>query len=113
MSLPPPFIFTPGVKNGLAGSESLATVLKQIGAKPKYSKSFPISSTPKIISAEISYRKGNNITPLPNLVNGKIIDKEIENLISRLRRGDKIEIIMKAKGADKITHKIFQRITIR
>ncbi len=113
MSLPPPFIFIPGVKYGLASSESLATVLKQFGAKPKYSKSFPISSTPQIISAEISYRKGNQITSLPNLVNGKIIKRETENIIRRLRRGDKVEIKMKTKGADKITHKIFQKITIQ
>tara|TARA_Y100000589_G_scaffold150354_1_gene143474 strand:- start:27175 stop:28785 length:1611 start_codon:yes stop_codon:yes gene_type:complete len=112
-SLPKPFIFTPGVKYGLSSSTSLATVLKQVGAKPKYGKSFPISSTPKIISAEISYRKGNEITPLPKLINGKIIDRKIANIIKGLKKGNKVEIKMQAKGADKITHTIFQKITIK
>ncbi len=111
-SLPRPYILTPGVKYGRANSGSLATVLKEVGAQPKYDKSFPISSTPKIVSAEILYIKGNEITPLPNLVNGKISNATSE-IIKGLRKGNRVEIKMKAKGADQITHKIIQKITIK
>ena len=111
-SLPKPYILTPGVKYGLANSGSLATVLKEVGAQPKYDKSFPISSTPKIVSAKIFYIKGNEIIPLPDLVNGKI-NKATSDIIKGLRKGSRVEIKMKAKGADKITHKIIQKITIK
>lgn len=111
-SLPKPYILTPGVKYGFANAGSLATVLKEVGAQPKYDKSFPISSTPKIISAEILYIKGDEITTLPNLVNGKI-SKATSDIIKELRRGNRVEIKMKAKGADKITHKLIQKITIK
>ena len=111
-SLPKPYIYTPGVKYGFANSGSLATVLKEVGAKPKYSKSFPISSTPKIISAKMIYKDGNELRPLPDLINGKI-NKDTQDIIKRLRRGNSVEITMRAKGADNITHKIIQKISIR
>ena len=111
-SLPIPFILTPGVKHDRASANALATVLMQVGSKPKYDKAFPISSVPKIVSATIMVKKGNELGSPINLRNGKI-DQSTYNLIKRLSKGNSVEIEMKAKGADKITHKIRQKITIK
>ena len=111
-SLPKPFIVTPGVRHSRASANALATVLKNVGSQPKYDKAFPISSTPRIVEATLTYKKGNELSSPIKLRRGKI-DQSTYDQIKRLRKGNSIEIVMKAKGADNIPHKITQTVVIK
>ena len=111
-ALPPPFIKTQSVKKGRAGASALATVLKQVGTKPKYDKSFPISTNPKIVEVKLEIIKDGNVFPAKIGKNGKIPASTYKQ-IKALRKGSKVIISMKAKGADNIPHNITQTIKIK
>ena len=110
--LPKPDINVPGLKYGKMTKNALKTILKEVGVKPQYGPSFPISTKPKIVKANIEFNKSGNINEETMLLSGKAENKVL-NQVNSLRRGNVVTVYIKAKGADGISHNISKVITIR
>ncbi len=110
--LPKPEISVPGLKYGKMSRSTLKTILQNVGVKPIYGPSFPISTKPKIVSIKAEFNKGGNINEDPMNKSGKATTRVL-NQVRSLRRGHVVTIYMKAKGADGITHDILKVITIK
>lgn len=110
--LPAPLLIIPGLNGNSMNGRTLANVLMAVGAKPKYDPAFPISANPTIRVAKLAVKNGNGLQDVP-LNNGKIVNNRDKTLISRLRRGDKVYVDMKAVGPDGIPHDISKTIVIR
>lgn len=111
-SLPKPYIDIPGVRGGKSPATTLAQILKAVGARPKYPKSFPMSATPKTEKIELEYINSGNIFTPPIAKNGKV-SRSVVNQLKRLPRGSSVNVTIKAKGPDGISHTINTSVIIR
>ena len=91
---------------------ALKTILKEVGVKPQYGPSFPISTKPRIVTAKIEFNKSGNINEEIIQLSGKAGVKVL-NQVNSLRRGNVVTVYIRAKGADGISHNISKVITIR